>query len=264
VKRLIGLLKSFFSTDEPLLKMLKRQILGFRYLLSNPRQLKRIIARETRFGQRYQSKRSWLEWQEYDQYVGQYDHCIAHSMHSLAEVQVSPLHVARIQTISDMVSRLGNGLSVLDVGCGNGIISEHIWKMGNYVTCADLPIMTSLAHKRRVLLVVTADAEQLAFASNSFDVVLAFELLEHLWNPQRFLEEAYRVLRANGHLIIEVPEGREGLRWDSHIQYFTLESLKQMSGTKFTVCEVKRLKPVKGVPTPTIMMLLCKSMITKN
>ena len=248
---------SSFHANEPVLKMLKRQVLGFTYLLSHPPQLKRIIIRETRYGQRYQSKRSWLEWQKYDQYT-------AHLLHSSAEAQVCPLHVARIQTISDMVSRLGSGLRVLDVGCGHGLISEHIWKMGNYVTCADLPTITSIVHRRRVLLVVASDAEQLAFASNSFDVVLAFELLEHLWNPQRFLEEAYRVLRANGHLIIEVPEGREGLRWDSHIQYFTLESLKQMSGTKFTVCEVKRLKPVKGVPTPTIMMLLCKSTITKN
>jgi 2-polyprenyl-3-methyl-5-hydroxy-6-metoxy-1,4-benzoquinol methylase len=237
--------------------MLKRQVLGLTYLLSHPPQLKRLIIRETRFGQRYQSKRGWLEWQEYDQYI-------ANLVHTSAEGQVCPLHVARVQTISDMVSSLGSGLSVLDVGCGHGMISEHLWKMGNHVTCADLPMVTHLAHRRRVLLVVAADAEQLAFASNSFDVVLASELLEHLWNPHGFLDEAYRVLRANGHLIIEVPEGREGLRWDSHIQHFTLEGLKQMPGKRFTVREVKRLKPVKGIPTPTIILLLRKSMITKN
>jgi 2-polyprenyl-3-methyl-5-hydroxy-6-metoxy-1,4-benzoquinol methylase len=244
-------------TKKPLLKMLKRHVLGFTYLLSHPPQLKRIIIRETRYGQRYQSKRSWLEWQKCDQYI-------AHLEHSSAEAQVRPLNVARIQTISDMVSHLGNGLRVLDVGCGPGVISEHISKMGNYVTCADLPTITSLAHKRRVLLVVAADAEQLAFASNSFDVVLASEVLEHLWNPHSFLDEAYRVLRVDGHLIIEVPEGREGLRWDAHIQFFTLEGLKQMLGASFTVSEVKRLKPVVGVPTPTIILLLRKSMITKN
>jgi 2-polyprenyl-3-methyl-5-hydroxy-6-metoxy-1,4-benzoquinol methylase len=257
MKRLIAFLMSSFHANEPLLKMLKRQVLGFTYLLSHPPRLKRIIMRETRYGQRYQSKRNWLEWQEYDQYI-------AHLLHSSAEAQVCPLHVARIQTISDMVSRLGNGLRVLDVGCGHGIISEHIWKMGNYVTCTDLPTITSLTHRRRVLLVVAADAEQLAFASNSFDVVLASELLEHLWNPHGFLDEAYRVLGANGHLIIEVPEGREGLRWDSHIQYFTLEGLKQMLGTRFNVCEIKRLKPVIGAPTPTIILLLRKSMIKTN
>ena len=257
MNRLIAFLMSSFRANEPLSKMLKRQVLGFTYLLSHPPQLKRIIIREARYGQRYQSKRSWLEWQEYDQYI-------ANLLHSSAEAQVRPINVARIQTISDMISRLGNGLRVLDVGCGHGIISEHIWKMGNYVTCADLPTIASLAHRRQVLLVVATDAEQLAFASNSFDVVLALEVLEHLWNPHGFLDEAYRVLRPNGHLIIEVPEGREGLRWDSHIQYFTLEGLKQMPGTRFNVCEVKRLKPVIGIPTPTIILLLRKSTVKTN
>jgi ubiquinone/menaquinone biosynthesis C-methylase UbiE len=110
------------------------------------------------------------------------------------------------------------------------------------------------------MVAVAADAEQLAFAPNSFDVVLALEILEHLWNPHDFLDEVYRILGADGHLIIEVPEGKEGLRWDSHMQFFTLESLKQMPGSKFDVREVKRLTPVKGVPTPTIILLLRKSM----
>ena len=84
--------------------------------------------------------------------------------------------------------------------------------------------------------------------------------MEHLWNPHSFFDEAHRVLKANGHLIIETPEGRESLRYDSHKYYFTVEVLKQMLGTRFNVCEVKRLKPI-GVPTPTIILLLRKSMI---
>ena len=252
MNRLITLLMSSFRSNVPVLTMLKMHVLGVAYLLSHPSRLKRIIIRETRYGQRYKSKQGWLEWQRYDQYI-------THLLHySAADAQRCPLEVTRVQTISDMVSRLGNGLMVLDIGCGHGIISEHIRKMGNYVTCADLRALTSLAHRHRVLLVVAADAEQMAFASNSFDIVLASELLEHLWNPHVFLDEAYRVLRANGHLIIEVPEGKEGLRWDSHIQYFNLKDLKQLSSPRFTVCEVKRLKPVKGVPTPTIILLLRK------
>ena len=257
MKRLIGFLMSLLYANEPRSKTLKSQVLGITYLLSHPPQLKRIIIRETRYGDRHQNRRSWLEWQEYDQYI-------SHLLHGSAEAQVRPMNLARIQTISDMVSHLGSDLKVLDVGCGAGPISEHIWKMGNQVTCADLPSITSLAHKRRVLLVVATDAEHLAFAPNSFDVILALEILEHLWNPQSFLDEAYRILKANGHLIIEVPEGKEGLRWDSHIQYFTLESLKQMPGVRFDVREVKRLKPVVGVPTPTIILLLRKSTIITN
>jgi SAM-dependent methyltransferase len=230
------------------------RVLGVLYLLLHPRQLKRLVIRETRFGERKHDRRVWLEWQEYDQYI-------AHLLHGSEEAQERPINVARIQVISDMINRVGNDLSVIDVGCGAGAISEYIWKMGNNVTCADLPRITALTHERQALLVVTSDAEQLAFASDSFDVVVALEVMEHLWNPSIFVDEAYRILKPNGHLIIEVPEGKDGLRWDSHIQYFTMEILKQMSDTKFDVCEVRRLEPVTGVPMPTIILDLCKSSI---
>jgi 2-polyprenyl-3-methyl-5-hydroxy-6-metoxy-1,4-benzoquinol methylase len=197
-----------------------------------------------------------VEWQKYDT-------CTAAVLHGSEAARVRPLNVARIRTVSDMVSRLGNGLMVLDVGCGDGAISEYILKMGNCVTSVDLPTVATLAHRRRVLLVVAGDAEQLTFASNSFDVVLASEVVEHLWSPSSFLDEACRVLRANGHLIISTPEGREGLRYDSHKYYFTVERLTQMLGARFTLCEVKRLKPT-GAPTPTIILLLRKSMKTKD
>ena len=253
MKRLTAFLMSPLHANEPMLQIVKKQILGSTHLLLHPSLLKRIIIRETRYGDRHENRRSWLEWQEYDQYI-------SHILHGSAEAQLRPLNIVRIQTISDMVSRLGNGLRVLDIGCGAGVISERIGKLGNSITCADLPTIASLAHKSRSMVAVAADAEQLAFAPNSFDVVLALEILEHLWNPHDFLDEVYRILGADGHLIIEVPEGKEGLRWDSHMQFFTLESLKQMPGSKFDVREVKRLTPVKGVPTPTIILLLRKSM----
>ena len=252
MKRLTEFLTSPLHTNEPLLKTIKKQILGTAHLLLHPSLLKRIIIRETRYGQRHENRRSWLEWQEYDQYI-------SHLLHGSAEAQLRPLNVARIQTISGMVSRVGKGLRVLDIGCGAGVISEHVGRLGNSMTCADLPTIAGLAHKRRALTAVAADAEHLAFAPNSFDVVLALEILEHLWDPHGFLDEVHRILGPDGHLIIEVPEGKEGLRWDSHMQYFTLESLKQMPGKKFRVREVKRLMPVKGVPTPTIILLLSKT-----
>jgi len=240
-----------------MLKMLKSQAQGFAYLLLNPSQLKHLIIRETRYRQRHQSKRRWVEWQKYNS-----ARAAAALQECSAEALMRPFNVARKKTISDMVSRLGNGLNVLDVGGGDGAIGEHIWKMGNYVTSIDLPTVATQAHGCQGLLAVAGDAEQLPFASNTFDLVLASEIVEHLWNPHNFLDEAYRILKADGHLIISTPEGIEGMRYDSHKHYFTVESLKQMLGAKFTVREVKRLKTA-GTPTPTIIVLFHKSTITK-
>jgi len=192
----------------------------------------------------------WVEWQNNETYT-----TAAH--HITAEAYTRPLNVMRLQIFSYMISRLGDGLKVLDVGCGDGVISKPTSKMGHYVTSLDLPIITILAHKRGVSSVVAGDAEQLAFASNSFDVVLASEVVEHLWNPHSFFDEAYRVLKANGHLIIETPEGRESLRYDTHKTYFTVDIFEQMLNTRFSIREVKRFQPT-GAPVPTITLLFRK------
>lgn len=240
-----------------MLEMLKKRVQGLPYLLSHPRQLKRLIVRETRYRQRYRNKRQWVEWQKY----GCSRHICMIQANPVA-LSTSSLNSARIQIFSDVVSRLGNGLKVLDVGCGDGVISEPIWKMGNYVISVELPKIATIAHRCGVPLVVAGDAEHLTFASNSFDVVIASEVVEHLWNPHNFFDEAYRVLRADGHLIIETPEGRGSLLYDDHKNYFTVERLKQMLGTRFTLCEVERLKATGCAQTPTIILLLRKSATT--
>ena len=236
-----------------MLKTLKSRIRGLPHLLSHPDQLRRLIIRETLYKKRYRNKQQWIEWQKYG--------CSRHIYMMQAHPDLmhkSSLNKDRIQIFSDIVSRLGNRLRVLDVGCGEGAIGKPLAKMGNFVVSLELPAIATIARKCGVPALVGGDAEHLGFASNSFDVVIASEVLEHLWNPLGFLDEVYRILDTEGYLIIEVPEGREGLRWDSHIQYFTLEALKQMPGARFNVCEVVRLKPVKGVPTPTIILLLHK------
>ena len=224
------------------------QLQGFMYLLLNPSQLKHLVIRATRYRYRHQSKRKWIEWQKYNS-----SRIEAALKGHEAEALMRPFNVARIETISDMVSPLGNGLNILDVGGGDGVIGEHLWKMENHITTVDLPTVASQAHRNPHLSAVTGDAELLPFSSGSSDVVLASEIVEHLWNPHSFLEEAYRILKPCGHLIISTPEGKEGLRYDSHKYYFTAEILKKLLDSRFTLTEVKRLTDV-GTPTPTIIV----------
>lgn len=253
MNRFIVLIGRFFRADDYSFGTMKMHILGLAYLFMHPQQIKRIIVRETRYGRRYQSRQGWLEWQAYDQYI-------AHVTHSSAEAQARPVHVDRLNTISELVSSVGTNLDILDVGCGPAFISNHLYEMGNNLTCIDLPAITYLARKHEGLVVLAADAEHLAFASNSLDMIVASEILEHLWSPHDFLKEAHRILRPHGHVIIEVPEGKEGLRWDAHIQFFTVESLDQLARAEdFTTVQVRMVRADVGCPTPTIIVLLRKN-----
>jgi len=179
------------------------------------------------------------------------------------ELQRNLLHLERKKTISSMVGCLGGGLRVLDVGCGNGAICSPIRDMGHDVACVELARVAGLTRDCGVESVVGGDAENLAFAGESFDLVLASEVVEHLWSPQRFFDEAFRILKPHGYLILSTPEGRLGLSYDSHKHYFTLESLKQMVDPNFAVCQAKQLEP-NGDPSATLIVLLRKLSITNN
>jgi 2-polyprenyl-3-methyl-5-hydroxy-6-metoxy-1,4-benzoquinol methylase len=237
-----------------MLETLKKLLHGFPYLLSHPQQLKRLIVRETLYRRRYRNKQQWVEWQKYG--------CSRH-IQLMQEhpdtINTSELNSARMQIFSNIISRIGKGLTVLDVGAGDGVISGPIWKMGNDVISIELPKIAIIAHECGVPSVVASDAEHLTFASNSFDVVIASEVLEHLWNPHNFFDEADRVLKDGGYLLIETPEGEGSLLYDDHKNFFTVESVKQVLGANFILCEVERLAATGCAQTPTIILLLRKS-----
>lgn len=56
----------------------------------------------------------------------------------------------------------------------------------------------SLQHRNMRSYFVCGDAHNLPFRDNSLDVVLAFELVEHLEEPEKALEEIRRTLKRNG------------------------------------------------------------------
>jgi len=235
-------------------KSITERIQGFTYLLTHPKQVKWLIIRETRFGNRKQSKSDWVEWQKYDARLH-----ISMMQENAEKIDASVLNSARIQVFSELINTVGSNLSVLDVGCGDGVISKPIAKMGNEVVGMELPGVANLARVCGVSSIVAGDAEQLAFASHGFDLVVASEVVEHMWNPQSFIGEVYRVLKPKGHLIVETPEGEEGLNYDSHKHFFTVERLKQMLSTKFALCDVKRLEATGSAQTPTIILLVRKT-----
>jgi 2-polyprenyl-3-methyl-5-hydroxy-6-metoxy-1,4-benzoquinol methylase len=227
---------------------------GIKYLLTHPHQLRWVITREIHFGQRKKSKRKWVEWQKYDANM----HIMMMAQHAEL-LSVNTLNVDRVKIFVDMVNDIGKDLRILDVGCGDGVISEPLVKKGHFVAAVDLPTVATSDHKCNVSSIMAGDAETLAFAGATFDLVIASEVLEHLWAPESFIDEAYRTLKPLGFLIIETPEGIAGLNYDSHRNFYTVEKIEKMLAPKFILKRVERLAATGSAQTPTIILFLEKT-----
>ncbi len=95
------------------------------------------------------------------------------------------------------------GKKILDVGAGTGRVSVPLAKAGADVVALDASeaMLKKLKSKIKIETVV-ADGEDLPFDSGTFDCVVAAFFIVHLKNPARFFDEAYRVLKDGGLLVV--------------------------------------------------------------
>ncbi|MBI1884962.1 MAG: class I SAM-dependent methyltransferase [Chloroflexi bacterium] len=95
----------------------------------------------------------------------------------------------------------------LDVGCGRGSVSHPLAALGYGVIGVDIELRVDGTVKDGRLAFVLSDAQSLPFAAETYGFVVCSEVLEHLPHPERALEEAFRVLKGSGCLIVTVPNG---------------------------------------------------------
>ena len=97
---------------------------------------------------------------------------------------------------------------VLDAGCGDGGMLEVIKKTHPLVKVYGVDISkkgVSIAGKRGVKAKVADLNKKIPHKKNFFDFVIAHEVIEHLVDPDKFLEESARVLKKGGYLVITTP-----------------------------------------------------------
>lgn len=163
------------------------------------------------------------------------------------------------------------GDKILEVGCGTGSLVFELSGQGYDVTGMDISrkaIVYGLEKYGDIKLQVQA-AEELQFEDGAFDVVLSFDLLEHIAQVDRHVSEVFRVLRPGGYYLLQTPNkysnvvyativnksfkwrrahpslhtsGQLRKRLDKH--GFEVRFVKMNPINKFTVAKLQKLGPI--------------------
>jgi SAM-dependent methyltransferase len=99
------------------------------------------------------------------------------------------------------------GREVLEAGCGEGYGADLIAGVARRVVAVDYD-EAAVAHVRRRYAhveVVQANLAELPLSDASVDVVVNFQVIEHLWDQAQFVAECARVLRPSGLLMVSTP-----------------------------------------------------------
>jgi SAM-dependent methyltransferase len=88
--------------------------------------------------------------------------------------------------------------SVLDIGCGIGLYLERLAELSPQVHGVEFDFSRAKTAREKDLSLTSSAGEILPFPSNTFDLVLSHEVLEHVEDDRTSVEEIVRVLRAPG------------------------------------------------------------------
>jgi SAM-dependent methyltransferase len=114
-------------------------------------------------------------------------------------------HMARYA----FAARLARGKRALDAGCGAGYGSAELARTAQSVVgidaAADAIEFAAANYRAPNLTFEQASCGALPYADSSFDLIVAFEVIEHLPDWRQFLQEARRTLAPNGQFIVSTP-----------------------------------------------------------
>jgi 2-polyprenyl-3-methyl-5-hydroxy-6-metoxy-1,4-benzoquinol methylase len=148
----------------------------------------------------------------------------------------------RIKQAQEIEKYCPNGGKILDVGCGNGFLLSHL-KSGNWDTFGVEPSITvSEIAKNNGVKILAQYIDQISASLHSFDVILLFDVMEHLAQPRQMIQNVYRLLKSGGIIIIltgninSLNSKLTSSMWSyfntyEHISFFSLSSIKYLLAT---------------------------------
>ena len=142
-------------------------------------------------------------------------------LHKFNPIRISYIKENIIKTFKlDNNTKPLKDIKILDIGCGGGLLSEPMCRLGAKVTgidASDKNIKVASLHAQRMDLDINyrhTSAEDLLKENLAFDVILNMEVIEHVDNPDFFIEVCSKLLKSRG-LIFCSTINRGGIPWSN-------------------------------------------------
>jgi len=155
-----------------------------------------------------------------------------------ASAMLHKLNPVRLQYVRDMIDqhwqvdecsrRPLEGRSALDVGCGAGLLTEPLARLGATVTGIDAaPEVIAVARDHATAMGIEIDYRNSAVEEieGQFDLITALEVIEHVAEPQAFLDTIGRRLSPGGLVILSTPNATA---WSKLMMITLAEGLGQI------------------------------------
>lgn len=109
-----------------------------------------------------------------------------------------------------VLNHVGQGRSLIDIGCGTGEFIVHLRERFNKLVGIDMnsyaiEFTAKRVGKDRNILLECGELESLHFPAEHFEVCLCLDVLEHVKDLPPLLEEIHRILRPGAEIIVTVP-----------------------------------------------------------
>jgi SAM-dependent methyltransferase len=136
--------------------------------------------------------------------------------------------------------------NVLEIGCGEGYGVELLYKNAENLTLIDKsPYTAALINDKypNTTIIQEKIPPLTQLASNSFDVVVSFQVIEHIKDAALYLEEIHRVLKPNGKAYISTPNALKTIaRNPWHYKEYTFEDLSELFKKTFSEFTIQAIR----------------------
>ena len=144
------------------------------------------------------------------------------------------------------------GQKLLEPGCGRGEFLAGFRKLGMQCYGLDLSPQAGSMVEEVEVKQGNLETDRLPYDDNYFDFIYHKSLLEHLYHPDRFIKETFRILKPGGVLLSLVPD------WEANYKIYFDDFTHRTPFTKvaladiYRMCDFEQIKVVKFRQLPIV------------